>query len=29
MDGFEDYYQKEILQVPTTGSGSVKKTPKK
>jgi hypothetical protein len=29
MDGFEDYYQKEILQVPTTGSGSVKKTTKK
>jgi hypothetical protein len=32
MDGFEDYYQKEILQVPTTGSASTttsKRTPKK
>jgi len=30
MDGFEDYYQKEILQVPVTGSGSsvTKRTPK-
>jgi ATP-dependent protease ClpP protease subunit len=32
MDGFDEYYQKEILQVPTTGSGSsvsTKRTPKK
>jgi hypothetical protein len=30
MDGFEDYYQKEILQVPVTDSGSsvTKRTPK-
>lgn len=29
MDGFDEYYQREILQVPTTVSGSTKKTTKK
>ena len=28
LDGFDEYYQKEILQVPTTGSDSKKSTKK-